>query len=84
QYQAHQQTLKLVVCDMVMPKLGGIDVAKHIHAHTPEMPVLLSSGYDEQSLDKISQSDIAGFIRKPYMPETLVDSVSAALKATKK
>ncbi|WP_051938388.1 PAS domain S-box protein [Ghiorsea bivora] len=83
QYQAHQQTLTLVVCDMVMPKLGGVAVAKHIHAHTPNMPVLLSSGYDERSLDKSSQSDIAGFIRKPYMPETLVDSIVTVLNAAK-
>ena len=80
QYQAHQQTLQLVICDMVMPKLGGIAVAKYIHEQSPDIPVLLSSGYDEQSLEQSSQSDIAGFIRKPYMPETLVDSIVAVLK----
>jgi len=78
-YETHKHDLSLVICDMVMPKLGGMEVAEYIHQNTPNIPVLLSSGYDEDALVKTSDGMIAGFIHKPYLPATLIKRVFKAL-----
>jgi CheY-like chemotaxis protein len=78
-FDANQDIISAVVCDMVMPKLGGAEVAQHISSLRPDVPILISSGYDEDALAKLNADNIAGFIHKPYMPSVLIAEVCRAL-----
>jgi len=49
-----------------------------IQATHPEVRVILTSGYDEQ---RIADEHTVGFLRKPYEPEELIETVAAALEA---
>jgi len=77
-FEVYNTSLSAVVCDMVMPKLGGIEVAKYIHEKNPHLPILMSSGYDKESLTGEGEGMIQGFIHKPYMPDVLVEEVCRA------
>jgi PAS domain S-box-containing protein len=69
-----------VVLDLVMPGLTGEETFLALREVRPELPVVLSSGYDrEQAAERFSARGITDFVRKPYEPEALVASVRNAL-----
>ena len=78
QFEKHEDSLALVICDMVMPKLGGAEVANYIMQRAKDLPILLSSGYDRDSLSSV-KANIAGVIQKPYKPEVLIKTVLQTL-----
>ena len=71
----------LVVTDMAMPAMTGIQLSEKIHGIRPELPIVLCSGYtDERVPDQNREPGIAAFILKPVDLKTLVETVGAVLK----
>jgi CheY-like chemotaxis protein len=67
-------SLQLVVSDIAMPELTGVDLAELMAAQCPAVPVLLISGQGGPP------ADYAGpFLPKPCMPEALVEAVTGLL-----
>jgi CheY-like chemotaxis protein len=56
-----------VFSDVVMPGMGGIELAKRLRTSHPDLPVILTSGYS----DVLARDDGHGFdlVRKPYSAE---------------
>ena len=79
QFEAHKDKLVAVLCDMVMPKLGGAEVANYIYQAAPNLPILLSSGYDRDTLSHVNQQAITAIIQKPYLPDDLVEEILKVL-----
>ena len=79
---AHQKDGKidLILTDVVMPLMGGKEMADAIHAAYPRTKVLFTSGYTE---DTISHHGMLrpgiNFLQKPYMPTTLASKVREVL-----
>ena len=70
----------LLVTDMVMPRMGGLDVALKLSAKYPEMQILFMSGYpDQQSIAADSGLDFA-FLRKPFATGELISKVGCLLQ----
>jgi CheY-like chemotaxis protein/anti-sigma regulatory factor (Ser/Thr protein kinase) len=68
----------ILVTDLTMPKMGGLELAQKIHALHPSIPVVLMTGYDEPlSLPHLHARGIQLFLRKPF---TIVE-LSRALKS---
>ena len=61
-----------VFSDVVMPGMGGIELAKRLRASHPDLPVILTSGYS----DVLAREDDHGFdlVRKPYSAEQVADA----------
>lgn len=71
--------IDLLITDVVMPRMGGMELADTIHALRPELPVLYISGYTE---DTISQDGVrTAFLQKPFTPLTLVRKAREVLDA---
>ncbi len=67
----------LVLLDLTMPGLSGHETFKLLRALEPDVPILLSSGYDRQSLPiDLRVERAAGFLKKPYGLHELEASVS--------
>jgi len=66
QFKTHGDEFALVLMDIHMPRLGGLDAIKLIHAINPSMTVILSSGEWEYSPERLSSSNASAFLRKPY------------------
>jgi two-component system, cell cycle sensor histidine kinase and response regulator CckA len=77
-FQEHHQLIKLVVVDMTMPRITGIDALEAFKGINPEVPVILSTGLDcdESSLDE----RFAGTLQKPYRLATLIEVVNRTLQ----
>ena len=68
---------ELVFTDVIMPGMNGIDFAKEVRRHFPDMPVLLTSGYS----DVLAQEGAHGFelVQKPYSVDTLSRAIAVVL-----
>ncbi len=81
-FEEHCGEITLVLLDLTMPELDGIEVLRQLHGMRSNVPVILSSGYTRQ--DAIGQNGdegAAAFIQKPYLPHELVRTVRDVLAA---
>jgi two-component system, cell cycle sensor histidine kinase and response regulator CckA len=77
---AHPTPIDLLLSDVVMPGIGGPELAVRLRMRRPTMRVLLMSGYDEHSLAS-SAGRYASFIAKPFRPDALGKKIRELLDA---
>lgn len=69
----------IILMDVKMPELDGIEVARQIGFHH-EAPVVLLTSYSQQDLiDKARDSGVYGYLIKPVREEQLVPTLEMAL-----
>src|SRR6266478_297964 len=68
----------LMVTDLVMPGLSGLDTLRLARCNRPDLKVLFTSGYADLSRfgDKLRNHPV---LRQPFKPETLAEAVQTAL-----
>ncbi|HSW64439.1 MAG TPA: response regulator [Dissulfurispiraceae bacterium] len=73
--------INVVLTDIKMPGMTGIELLEHIHAMNPELPVLLMTAYAEldTAVSAIKQGAF-DFIIKPYRSEQLIHSIEKAVR----
>ncbi len=81
-YDAHQSELVLVLLDLTMPRLDGEETFRAFRRIRSDIPVLLSSGYNEQDVvTRFTGQGLAGFLQKPWTPRSLTRKVLSILSA---
>ncbi len=74
------EMVDLVICDLVMPLLGGREVADWIKEHCPGLPLLFISGYPRAYLDAHDfYVPSVPMLRKPFLPSRLLETVEELL-----
>jgi CheY-like chemotaxis protein len=74
--------LDLVVTDLIMPQMGGRDLALRIAPMLPEVKLLFLSGYTDDVLLNQGQLDPGSFfLQKPFTPAALARKVREVLDA---
>lgn len=70
----------LVICDLVMPILGGREVWEWMKEHCPGLPLLFISGYPRAYLDAhhLYEPSVPT-LRKPFLPSRLLETVEDLL-----
>ncbi len=67
----------MVLLDMVMPGMSGIETFHGLRAINQAVKVLLASGYSQdQDAEKLLAEGAAGFIQKPYRINDLIKAVN--------
>lgn len=80
-YEAECAGIDAVLLDITLPGRSGLDLLESFLALKPQTPVLLTSGFDETvTSGMIGDGKAAGFLRKPYTPETLARAVRLILQ----
>ncbi len=70
----------LVILDIIMPGMTGLDTLRRIHEIDPRKRVLLSSGYSPEGTQAEARAEgAAGFVQKPYRVADLSTAVRNAL-----
>ena len=77
----HQGPIHLLITDMVMPKVGGRELAAQIAELRPEMKVIYMTGYTERSAASNGDSQKAVMLTKPFTRLALARTVSKVLKS---
>ncbi|MFZ4857767.1 MAG: PAS domain-containing hybrid sensor histidine kinase/response regulator [Desulfuromonadaceae bacterium] len=64
--------IDLVLLDLIMPVMGGIDAYHALRKINPIVPIIICSGYGVESVEHIINSDQhTAFMHKPYKPSEL-------------
>jgi PAS domain S-box-containing protein len=66
-FELHQKEISVLLTDVVMPQLGGRELADRLLARQPELRVLFMSGYTEDTLLRRREiSSRLAFLEKPF------------------
>jgi PAS domain S-box-containing protein len=80
--RSHLGPIHLLVTDVVMPGMGGRELADTVKARRPQLKILYMSGYTN---DEVVRHGVIlardAFLQKPFTPAALVDMVRAAFAA---
>jgi CheY-like chemotaxis protein len=70
----------LVILDVIMPGMSGIETFRSIRELVPAQKVLIATGFADRSvMDALAAEGASGFIQKPYHLEALAGRVRALL-----
>jgi CheY-like chemotaxis protein len=70
----------LIVSDILMPGIDGLELARKAAEIKPDVPVILLSGYSEKLPDAIALSNVKSVLHKPVLKTDLVQTVENAVK----
>jgi two-component system cell cycle sensor histidine kinase/response regulator CckA len=76
----HSGEIHILVTDVVMPRLGGKELAERLVAERPQIKVLFASGYTRNAI--VHQGVLeqgTQFLQKPYVPASLTKKVREVL-----
>lgn len=75
-----QETVHLLLLDMHMPKLTGLDTIRQVHTHYPTLPwILMTARLDEQLRNQAEQEQASSVLPKPFSFLDLTTAVGKAL-----
>ena len=74
-----EEKIDLIISDLVMPKLGGEELAQIVQEKYPGIKLILSSGYPENAIPSDGKLKGVTFVPKPYTFSTLLKTVKKLL-----
>lgn len=74
-----QHPVDLVLLDMKMPGVNGVEVLKFIRAEAPATRVIVVTAYDLQFQEIVEQIGVDGFLMKPFGIQALTQKVEEVL-----
>jgi CheY-like chemotaxis protein len=74
------KTIHVLLTDVVMPRMGGVEMARYFMALQPKAKVMFMSGYSEQLSDQTGKSLGQFFLlQKPFSMDSLARAVRGVL-----
>lgn len=81
-FGANREQIALVLLDLTMPRMGGLEALEILQKERPDLPVILMSGYGLAEITRISEGRVvAGFLQKPFHRSELCGAIQRALAA---
>jgi len=76
-------SISLVITDMTMPGMTGVEFAQALNAMLPDIPVLIATGHDIRLEELSGVPNIVAIIRKPYQNKMLSERIREILDSRK-
>jgi CheY-like chemotaxis protein len=74
--ESYRGKIDLLITDLVMPGMNGIELSRRFRDSHPGVPVLYMSGYAEDALEQLGHmADRQSFLQKPITPTRLYRKV---------
>ena len=80
-YEECRRGIDLVITDMVLPGRSGQQLGQDLQQHSPEVVVLVTSGYGNPEYETEAPESRTYFLAKPYSRRTLVEKIERILGA---
>ncbi len=78
-----EESISLVITDVMMPGMGGVELASHLREIAPDIPIIYSSGYTDEAITNTDLLERGSyFIQKPYSIANLGRKVREVLDAS--
>jgi len=79
-FEQGKDEIDLVLLDLTMPIMDGEEAFRRIRRARPDVPVILTSGYNEQDTTaRFAGKGLAGFLQKPWTAQALQEIVASTL-----
>jgi PAS domain S-box-containing protein len=79
-FEKRRETISLLLCDVVMPRMSGREVAESLADLRPDLKVLFMSGYTDDAVIRHGlRSGISNFLQKPFTAKVLAAKVREVL-----
>jgi CheY-like chemotaxis protein len=78
-FRERANEIQLVLTDVIMPKMGGGELAERLLAIRPDLQLVFMSGYPDAQLSGLAALAERRFLRKPLTPDALSRAVREAL-----
>lgn len=76
-----QESFDLVITDLKMPGISGMDVLKSIKEIQPDLPVIFITGYSSvDSAVEVMKLGAVDYIAKPFTPDEMLQTIKTALE----
>ncbi|MFP5213276.1 MAG: PAS domain S-box protein, partial [Acidobacteriota bacterium] len=81
-FRARPDDFDLVVTDLTMPKMTGIDLATELHRIRPDLPIILCTGFSQTiTSEKASTLGICEIVLKPVVLQEMAETIRRVLDA---
>lgn len=77
--QVDQGPVDLVLLDVMMPDVNGVEVLKHVREHYPATRVIVITAFDDEYRGAVERIGVHGFLNKPFGIEQLTQTIEAVL-----
>ncbi len=72
------EPIQLLVTDVAMPRMGGIELVQRVRIEQPDVPVVLMSGFPGPEAEGAVDPDgLTVFMAKPFGPSELVEAINS-------
>jgi CheY-like chemotaxis protein len=78
-YESCHRGIDLVMTDMVLPGKSGRELSTYLRSHSPELLILLTSGYSLPQFEAEMSESRIHFLAKPYSKKTLIEKIEKIL-----
>lgn len=78
-FEKYGGEIDALVTDLVMPTMGGIELAEKVRRARPALPIIFMSGYSDR---RTEQGPLIAFIDKPFAPGVLLDALRNILDSS--
>ena len=79
-FRERRADVRAVMLDRTMPGLSGEAAFTQIREMRSDVPIIMVSGYSEESVsDRVHESGVDAFLRKPFLPEAMIATLRKVL-----
>jgi DNA-binding response OmpR family regulator len=80
-YRRHTREIDLVLLDLGLPKISGVDVFAMMKEANPAVRVVVASGYlERETKNKMHETGVTQFVDKPYMIDKVLETLNVCSK----
>jgi YesN/AraC family two-component response regulator len=80
-YSSREEPIHLLLTDVVMPGMNGVELAKRLRSFDPQLKVVFVSGYaDSIILREGAPDEAVHFVQKPYRMVLLANKIREVLE----
>ena len=80
-YKAHKDNLDLIITDINMPRMNGIEMCTAIREENTALPIIITTAHnDKDFLHKAIELGASKFVRKPMDMKVLIDGIKKSVE----
>lgn len=84
-YKMNQDSIDIVLLDMIMPKMNGENCFYEIKKVNKDSKIIIMSGFtDDTNIDELKKEGLLDFVNKPFKKDEIIEKISKRLTSTNK
>ncbi|HZP81083.1 MAG TPA: response regulator [Chthonomonadaceae bacterium] len=74
-----EESIALVITDMTMPEMNGLEIANRLAQLRPRLPVLIATGHNTEDALANLPPNVVGIVQKPFQNKLLAERIHEIL-----